>query len=247
MASPVRLYQEEMHENLGFFPTWFPGDFMEIGDLGILDAGRFRKMSSLKELGIPFTTTSWASKQDVQYTSTKGTTIKPSAGASVPGIAKAEITINFSRAGAFVFHATGLTPHQIENRSAVAEAIVAAYRRNKWDKKWLLVESLHRAQLATIIVSQDSESGIVLVANVNAPLVAISLADPQIGLSVSSVSGKIVHLVSARDIHPLYSCLRLRDGFFSDPSVEPVRGTASNENPFERPGINELLNSGENL
>ena len=243
MASPVKLYQEEMHENLGFFPTWFPGDFMEIGDLGILDAGRFRKMSSLKELGIPFNVTSGASKQDVQYTSTKGTTIKPSAGASVPGIAKAEITINFSRSGAFVFHATGLTPQQIENRSAVTTAIVAAFKRNEWNKEWLLVESLHRAQLATIIVSQDNEAGIVLAANVNAPLVAISLADPKISLSVSSVSGKIVHLVSAKDIHPLFSCLRLRDRFFSDPSVEPVRGTATNENPFERPGINELLNS----
>lgn len=243
MASPVKLYQEEMHENLGFFPTWFPGDLMEIGDLGILDGGRFRKMSSLKELEIPFTTTSGTSKQDVQYTSTKGTTIKPSAGASVPGIAKAEIAINFSRAGAFVFHATGLKPHQIENRSAVAEAIVAAYKRNLWNKEWLLVESLHRAQLATIIVSQDSDAGIVLAANVNAPLVAISLADPKIGLSVSSVNGKIVHLVSAREIRPLYSCLRLRDWFFRDPSLEPVRGTAINENPFERPGINELLSS----
>lgn len=244
MASPVKLYQQEMHKNLGFFPTWFPGDMMEIGDAGVLSEGRFRKMSSLKELGIPFEVTPGVSKQNVQYTSTQGTTITPSAGAAVPGVAKAEISVNFSQAGAFVFHATGLSPRQIENRSVVAEAIVMAYKSNQWKKEWLLVEALHVADLATIIVSEDSRAGVVLAANVNAPLVAISLADPKIGLSVASVSGKIVHLVGAQEIHPLYSCLRLKDHFFSEPSVDPVRGTGPKEsNPFDRPGIDELLHS----
>ena len=244
MASPVKLYQQEMHKNLGFFPTWLPGDMMEIGDAGVLIDGRFRKMSSLKELAIPFAVTPGASKQNVQYTSTQGTTIAPSAGAAVPGVAKAEINVTFSQSGAFVFHATGLSPRQIENRSLVTEAIVMAYKRNRWKKEWLLVEALHTADLATIIVSEDSKAEVVLTADVNAPLVAISLADPKVGLSVASVTGKIVHLVGATEIHPLYSCLRLKDHFFSEPSVEPVRGTAPKErNPFERPAIQELLDS----
>ena len=244
MPSPVKLYQAEMHKNLGFFATWFPGDMMEIGDVGVIGEGRFRKLSSLKELGIPFEVTPGVSKQNVQYTSTKGTTITPSAGAAVPGVAKAEISVNFSHAGAFVFHATGLSPRQIENRSVVAEAIVMAYKRNKWQQEWFLVEALHTADLATIVVSEDSKAGLVLAATVEAPLIAISLADPKISLSVTSVSGKIIHLVGAHEIHPLYSCLRLKDHFFSEPSVEPVRGIAAREtNPLDRPGIEELLNS----
>jgi hypothetical protein len=244
MASPVKLYQREMHENLGFFPTWFPGDLIEVGDLGVFSEGKFRKMSSLKEVGIPFNVSQGVSKQNVQYSSTKGTSITPSAGAAVPGVAKAEISVNFSQAGAFVFHATGLSPRQIENRSQLAEAIVMAYKREKWNKDWLLVEALHTADVATIIVSEDNKAGVVLAANVNAPLIAISLADPKVSLSVTSVSGKVIHVVGANDIHPLYSCLRLKEHFFSDPSLVPVRGFApASVNAYDRPGIDELLDS----
>jgi hypothetical protein len=52
MASPVRRYQQEMHENIGFFATWLPGDLLELGDIGILVNGSFRKLSSLWALGI---------------------------------------------------------------------------------------------------------------------------------------------------------------------------------------------------
>ncbi len=244
MASPVKLYQREMHENLGFFPTWFPGDQIEIGDVGIFSEGRFRKMSSLNEVKIPFKVSQGVSKQSVQYTSTKGTSITPSAGAAVSGIAKVEISVNFSHAGSFVFHANGLSPRQIENRSLVAEAIVMAYKRKEWKKEWLLVEALHTADVATIIVSEDSKAGVILAANVDAPLVGVYLADPKVSLSVTSISGKVIHVVGAHEIHPLYSCLRLKDHFFSDPSLVPVRGIApTSVNAYERPGIDELLDS----
>ena len=36
MASPVKTYQSEMHDKLGFFATWLPGDHVELGDVGVL-------------------------------------------------------------------------------------------------------------------------------------------------------------------------------------------------------------------
>jgi hypothetical protein len=52
MASPVKLYQQEMHSNLGFFANWLPGDPIEVGDVGVLESGRFRRVVSLEDLGI---------------------------------------------------------------------------------------------------------------------------------------------------------------------------------------------------
>ena len=52
MPSPVQRYQREMHENIGFYATWLPGDPMELGDVGIPSNGMFRKRSSLNDLGI---------------------------------------------------------------------------------------------------------------------------------------------------------------------------------------------------
>jgi len=42
----------------------------------------------------------------------------------------------------------------------------------------------------------------------------------------------------------LYSCLpHWLDRWVAEEPISQSRGTAANENPFERPGINELLNS----
>lgn len=120
-----------------------------------------------------------------------------------------------------------------------------AYMKGKWKKEWLLVEALHTAERATVIVSEDKSAGLVLVANVDTPLPTISLADPKIGLTVASTNGKIVHIVGGKGLHPLYSCLRLKDPLVGTPSVQPVRGSSatSKEVPFSRPDIDELLNS----
>lgn len=245
MASPVGLYQQEMHDKMGFFATWLPGDPIDIGDVGVLENGRFRRMTSLREVGIGCEVSTGQSTQTVQYTSRRGTKVTTSVGAAVPMVAKAEITIEFSREGAFVFNASNLSPQRLENRMAVAEQIVKLYKTGNWKKDWLLVEALHTADSATIIVSEDSSAGLVLVASAEVPLVAVSLADPQFGLTVASTRGKIVHIVGGRKLHPLYSCLRLKDPLFSAPSVEPVRGSggAVEKVPFIRPSINELLRS----
>jgi hypothetical protein len=245
MSSPVKLYQKEMHDNLGFFPTWLPGDSIEIGDAGVLERGRFRKMTSLAELGIAGDIEKAASKQDVQYTSTQGTKITASAGADAMTVARAEIAVDFSREGAFVFHASRLRPQHLKNRAAVGQELLKAYEKGKWEKDWLLVESLHSAERVTIIVSEDSSAGLVLVASAKTPLTSISLSDPKVGLEIASTRGKIVHIVGGTGLHPLYSCIRVKDPLFGAPSVQPVRGiaAAASEVTFARPGIDELLES----
>ena len=247
MASPVKLYQREMHDNLGFFANWLPGDPIAIGDAGVLEAGRFRRVASLAELKIPFKVSRAGATQDVQYTSTHGTRLATSAGATAAVLAQAEITIEFSRAGAFVFHASGLRPHRIANRSEIAEKLVDAYAKKRWSEDWLLVEALHVAERATIVVSEDKSAQVVLMANLTGVAPVVSLVDPRIGLTVASTRGKVVHIVGASRVRPLYSCLRLKDPLLRAPSVQPVRGSlpddASAGAAFSRPAIDDLLSS----
>jgi hypothetical protein len=233
-----------MHDNLGFFPTWLPADRLEIGDIGVLERGRFRQLASLAELGISCKVGTGAATQNVQYTSTQGTKITTTGGATT-ALAKAEITVEFSREGSFVFHASRLQPQHIENRAAIGEGILKAYKKGKWDKEWFLIEALHAADRATIIVSEDTSAGLVLVASADAPIASISLADPKVSINVASTRGKVVHIIGGKGLHPLYSCLRLKDPLFGMPSVQPVRGSGepSHEAQFSRPSIDELLDS----
>jgi hypothetical protein len=245
MASPAKLYQQEMHDNLGFFANWLPGDPLELGDAGVLEGGRFRRLASLGELGIEFAPDVSTSQQDVRYTSTSGVRLGAGTGADVAGIARATLNIEFARAGAFVFHASKLAVRSLTDRVAIGQGLLRAYENSRWDKGWLLVDGIHVAERATIIVSQDRSAALTLAARVAGDLLGVSLADPSIEFEVVSTRGTVVHAVGERDLHPLYSCLYVKDSWFGPPALRPVRGARAAEAdvPFARPGIRDLLDS----
>jgi hypothetical protein len=245
MASPVKTYQREMHDNLGYFATWLPNEPVHVGDVGVIERGRFRRVASLKELGIAFNTEVGSSTQDVQYASTQGTTIKTAGGAAVAELAKAAVTITFSESGAFVFSAAALTAQRIKDRVVMGEQVVQAYRDGKWKKEWLLVEAVQVADAATIVVSQDQSSEIVLAAKLDAPVPSIALSDPKLNLSVASIRGRLAHVVGERNLRPLYSCFRIHDSIFGPPALKAVRGAAPADNaiPLQRAELRDLLES----
>jgi len=244
MASSARRYQQEMHESIGFFATWLPGDLLELGDTGVLKEGRFRKSNSLRNLGITYRTSKLGAPQNLQYTSKGGTNVSFDGGAD--GLSSVSISgsikVEFSSAGSFLFHASNVRNTRLENDASLTEQILAAWRSNKWQKDWYLVESIHEADCATIIVSEDVAAAITFSAR--GPAAAVPLADPKVNLSVSSSRGKMVQIIAGRKLQPLYSLSRVREGWFTEPSVEPVRGGGGRQSSiFVRTGISELLES----
>jgi len=245
MASPVKLYQQEMHKNVGFFATWLPSSAIELGDFGVLEGGRFRRIGSLKELGIPSSEVREGTPENMTYAASADRKAGASVEASgaVP-VAQGELSIRFSRQGGYVFEAASIRSIEIANRLELAERILDVYKQQRWQREWLLVDAMYIASAATVIVSEDNSSEIVLKASSNAPLGALPLADPKLGLTVTSSTGKIVHVIAQSNLKPLYSCLRVRDPIIGSPSVEPVRGIAQqSRQPLARPGIDELLES----
>jgi hypothetical protein len=247
MASPVKLYQREMHRNMGFFATWLPSNAIELGDIGVLDGGRFRRVGSLKELGISPLEVREGTTENVSYSASAKRTDGGSVGArtAVP-LASAELSIQFTSEGGYVFEAIAMRQMEIANRLALAATLLKAYEKGQWEAEWLLVDALYNAGSATILVSEDTTSEIVLKANAAVlPLGSLPLADPKLGLAVASSSGKIVHVVAANNVRPLYSCVKVRNPLlFGKPSVVPVRGLGDqNGSALGRPGIADLLDS----
>jgi hypothetical protein len=241
MASPVKTYQTEMHTNLGFYATWLPGDPIEIGDAGEVVDGRFRRRATLADLGIAFTVGDVGSAHDMRYTSKQGTKLTPDAASDVAGVARVEIDIDFSAEGAFVFHASGMRARRLQNLPKVGPQVLAAYDQGRWERHWLLVEALYAADCATIVVSQDSAASLTLAAKVEAPLPALSLANPKAGLEVVASRGQLVHVVGERNLHPLFTCFRVRRSLFGASTFAPARGADSPAEVFERPSLDELL------
>jgi hypothetical protein len=247
MASPVKLYQQEMHNNLGFFATWLPSTAIAIGDIGVLEGGRFRRVASLKELAIGQPDVREGTAENVSYSASarRSDNISAGAGTAVP-LASGELSITFTSEGGYVFEAIKMTQIEVADRLTLASSLLRAYEEGRWQKEWLLIDALYRAESATILVSEDTSSEIVLKASAAAlPSGLLPLADPKLGFGIASSSGKIVHIVAANNLYPLYSCVRVRDPLlFGKPSVVPVRGRADQKaNPLGRPGIDDLLNS----
>lgn len=245
MASPVKLYQKEMHNHMGFFATWLPASTLELGDFGVLEAGRFRRVGSLRELGVAHADIRGGPPENMSYSASAQRAVETSLGASAPvPVAKAELSIRFSQQGGYVFEAAGIRNIEIADRMRLAKDLLAAYNQGRWQKEWLIVDAVYRAASATIIVSEDSSSEIVLRASGDVPLGPLPLADPKLGLSVSASSGKVVHVIAQSELTPLYSCLRVRDPIFGAPSVTPVRGPGdTTAPPFTRLAVEELLES----
>lgn len=241
MASPVRTYQTEMHTNLGFFATWLPGDPIDIGDVGTMVDGRFRRLSSLAEIDVVCEASDPGPAQSVQYTSARGTKVETKAAADLVGVANAEVAINFSTEGAFVFHASGLRARQLKNLPVIERGVLKAYEKGKWQKDWFIIDAVQESSCTTIIVSQDTAASLVLTAKLAGGLAALSLADPKLGLRVSASSGKLLHVVGGRSLKPLYSCLRVQSRLFGPASLKPVLGGTDHSSGFERASLGDLV------
>ena len=242
MSKAVIQYHKQIHRELGAFATWLPGDRIEIGDVGVLVKGRFRRMGSLRELGIEVEVESSPVGHALRYSSTKGLDVSTRGKASARGAGALDISYGFSRAGACVFEADGVTHHRIRNRLAVGAAASEAHAAGRWDKTWHLIEELWTADCATILVAETKNSGLELSAEITSPAPGM-LTNPEIGLRVSSRSGKVVEVVAARDVRPLYACSKIRG--LGAGQLAPVRseGEDADRSAVARTNLDELLDS----
>ncbi len=245
MANPVTLYQSEMHDNFGFFATWLPGDTIEVGDVGTIERGQFRKVTSLEELNIKFEVASAQSTQDVNITSSSGVAVKSSVSAQHSGLGEAGVTVDFSKEGAFLFSGSNLVQHTISYRMATTESLIRSFKDGKWKSEWLLVDRLYTCDRAVVLVSEGSNAQVVLSLDNQNLAKSPSVVDPKLDFSVASISGKVVQVLGKSGLSPLYSCLRVNVSLLGDVKVKPVRGGAllGDLKEFTRLSIEELLNS----
>jgi hypothetical protein len=243
MGSPVKTYQAEMHENLGFYATWLPGDPIDVGDVGVFEGGRFRRETRLSDLKIPCKVSVAPTSTDVQFTSREGVQVSTLAGAAQAAVGELRMSIQFTGDGAFLFHASGLQMHRLENRPEVTAAVLGLYEQKRWKKEWLIVEAVHAALRTTILISEDRSAMVELAAKSELPVPLTSLAAPETKLQVTATQGKIFQALGAADLHPMYSCLRVKDPLFGSPTLAPFRGADDAGRFLERPSIEELLAS----
>jgi hypothetical protein len=218
MAAASKMYVKGMFQRFSYLAAWLPNTTLRLGDVGLQRGQEFKQMTTLGDLGISFRVRTGASPVDFTYTSQSGVSVKPKvaaqagAGAMLPS-AQAGISIEFSEDGAFLFHAVGCSVDEIEDKEALGRAVIAAIKAGNWNSDWGVVDTLVRADSATIVVSNSHKAALELSAK--APVAPANLASLDAGLSVSSQSGDIIQFIAAKGLAPLFRLSRAKQSLLA--------------------------------
>lgn len=154
-------YIDAIHTHIGYRPTIPPGDDARLGDVGIIDDGRFSRMANLEDFGIDFEQRKDDSKVSYYYESERGVESRtkakgdPGGPFEVLGEAEAGVRVTFSGENKVVFKATDCRETKIDNVNRVKREVMAlaADDGSDWDDDYSVVTEKLTADSFVVLVS----------------------------------------------------------------------------------------------
>jgi hypothetical protein len=221
MKPAYEQYTEELHQRFGYLATWLPNVKLQLGDVGVLNRDRFERVSSLEQLGIPFTAHSFGSAADYEYTSSDSVEIGLKAGADaqvIQPVGNAEIvmSVSFKRANAVVFIGQSCKSIQIANLDEVGRGILARHKRAEWAKEHVVITELIQAQSATILISSSNSASVDFALDGGLGLETIRLADASGSVRMVGSSGIGTKIVGRKNLSPLFRASGVVSRFLRD-------------------------------
>jgi hypothetical protein len=213
MAAANKLYVQGIYKRFGYWGTWLPNMRLALGDIGIQQAGVFKRLTSMRKLKLSFKTRVGKKPVDFTHTSESGITLRAkAAGEVVAGMTlpldQAGIQVEFSRQGAFLFQAIGCFIDEIENRNELGQSIIKLQRNGTWQPDWAVVDGLVRADTVTIVVSNSKRASLEL--TTKTPPQIGNIANVDIGLRVRVQRGDMERFLAAKGLSPLFTLTRIR-------------------------------------
>lgn len=226
MKGPQYQYTKELYERFGYTATWTPAVSIKLGDVGIIGENIFRRVSSLKEMNIPFNVRRGKAQENLIYTSESGVSLNfkavgsPIVNGGSPLVQKAGATIDFQKKAGIVFVAKDCLTTEIEDQIALKNELTRYYNLAQWDAKYYVITELKHAASMSVFISESSGGKIELFAENNLNLGTVSLADLDVGLSIGTSIGITTQIVASQNTTPLFIAKKLKVGWFSGMSFE---------------------------
>jgi hypothetical protein len=242
MVSPAELYVRGVRKKLQYYyAAWLPNEVLGLGDVGTLEKGVFfRRETSLGLLGINFTVRKDPNPTPFTLQSEKGVQIASKAAGEIstkaPNIpqVKAGVAVDFSTKGAFVVKAAKTYESTIEDIATLQKQIIDLYKKERWNKEWVVIAKLVTAPSATIIVSRSSKGKIELAAEGKfAAGSTVQLGEAKVKFDVSFVSGDIVDLTDAQNVTPFFQFVGLKRRLFQEYATTLFKADAYAGEPMD--------------
>ncbi|HKB45388.1 MAG TPA: hypothetical protein VKC90_13405 [Chitinophagaceae bacterium] len=224
MKGPQEQYTNELSRKFGYKATWLPGMPLRLGDIGILNNYVYTPVTTLEFFQIPFEVREDDTKDDLEYSSNGQITITSKISGTVSPAGStftnsdAGLIVEFSSQNSIFFKANQAQVILINNTNKIGEEIIKLYEEGKWNKHWVVITQLVKAESATILLSNSSNAKIELKANANINSSNLDIADAQFNFSSSFLKGLETKIIAQRGLTPLFKVKGLRNRIFLPPS-----------------------------
>jgi hypothetical protein len=229
-----QIYTDEIKKSTGYYPSWFPGNKVSVGDIGRITKSGYQHEANLKDLNIPYSVTSPRKIKTVYDHSSRGSvsTTTKLKGKTMPGITSIPINeagfgLKFSKQSAIRFRAIGCRLKSIKNLIPIEHELIRRYRlpdsdRDKWPKNRVVIVEVVEAQGTTVIISQSKNAQIELSAGGKIGAGGLDLANAKIRFTTTFESGieTSFKTVAVRGLTPLFRTAGITDPFGRPPKVD---------------------------
>lgn len=244
MGTVEGAYTKAMAKQFGYLATWLPGTPLSLGLIGVLQGKTFVPKSSIRTFGVGFgTSKDPGGEKSLQFQSAKDIEVGIKAAGELSKLAptlpeaQAGAAVSFGESSGVVFRARGVTFSRITDVIALEAAIWDLWDRYLWDKDWVVITELAKAERTTVLISEGGYGKVELGAEAGVQAGPVDVADLTGDLSVVSSYGMHTQLVGEGGLSPLFRAVRIKKSLFGtkitgvraavppvEPGVVPRRG-----------------------
>ncbi|THA36632.1 hypothetical protein E6R18_01160 [Streptomyces sp. A1277] len=211
MASIPELYTREMHTKCEYLACWLPSTRMAVGDVGLLSGHRFRKLTTLAELGIPFTRNEDSPFTDLDYSSAECVAVEPGVRlGSTADDALCNLSVTFTRDGATLFQASGCVQESMGNIPALESALRTRHENRDWRLEYVVVTEVVRTGPTAILVAERRGAQLDLQVSTSALTSPLPIASATAKCAITRRQGIAADVLAPDGATPLFNAVQLR-------------------------------------
>jgi hypothetical protein len=226
----------------GYHAAWFPDTPHALGAYGRIEDDVFIAHGNISDLGVQYQIDKDTIPSALECNASKGVAItakiKGKTNSDLPHIPEASVGlgIDFKGEGSFAFAAEAVFEDRIKNPGSLESQLIDLKDQGKWDSSFRIVTGLLRMPVATILISEHSNTKLELSLEGTLTPAIKELGKASVSANVLWESSTVMKYIPARNASPIIQMHKLDRRF---PFFPPRLRTFSMER-MEEPGSEEV-------
>lgn len=220
MAGIDDVYTRELHKELNMYAAWTPESTFRLGDYGEFDGKIFKRIGNITNNFNIAVQEEVSDDSAITFTSEGAVNVTVAAEVDTQGrtTGNAKLNVEFDRANAVFFQATGVKTHRVKNTKQVGDALIKVYqqRGRDWRLNMAVITEIKTAEDMVALISKKRNVGVRLRGRVRGGKSNPTTVDLQ-DLSVEAQNSDIAHFTDGNGSTPLLRLHQVRDPLTSRP------------------------------